>query len=146
MSALSSNDLAGDYDASKTAKPRFSVRNKIGFYLCLLLGIGDLPSLLLTPSGDNQGPPLSVSILDTLCGLVTVIAAVVVLRTMSRQAIRLVAGSRILSALTAIPAFFADGLPAGIRIFAATGVVITIIAVALLLAPAGRHVVRPITD
>jgi hypothetical protein len=146
MSAVRDTSTA-DYtsDASGSPTARLTRRNKIGLILAIVLGLGDLPSVLLAPSGDDVGPPMPVLILATLCGVVTVVSAWFAWRTVSRPAIRLIAGSRILSAITSLPAFFV-GPPVGLLIVAAVGVIITIIAIVLLLAPAGPQPLKTITD
>jgi hypothetical protein len=115
-----------------------TVRNKIGLVLAGLLGIGDVLSILSpTPDGD-EGPPLAVLVLSCVLGVVTLAAMVPAWRTGSRTALRVVAGTRILSALTSIPAFFVD-IPAGLRAVAAVAFAATVVCVVLVLAPANRR-------
>src|SRR4051812_14616840 len=59
-------------------------------------------------------PPLAVIITDSVIGLVSLIAVVWTWRTATRAGARIVAGTRILSVLTALPAFFVSGVPAGV--------------------------------
>jgi hypothetical protein len=132
-------------DAGKTGRPTeepsmttLTLRNKIGLVIAAVLGLGDLLSLLgPTPDG-QEGPPFAVLVLGTLLGLVTLAAIVPAWRTGSRVALRVVAGTRILSALTSIPAFFVD-IPAGLRAAAAVGFALTVVCVVLVLAPAQRR-------
>ena len=74
-----------------------------------------------------------------ILGAVTLVFVVIAWLRRSRGAIRIVAGTRILSAVTALPAFFA-GPPAPFVIAAAVLVTVTAIAVALMLSPARRPV------
>jgi hypothetical protein len=118
-------------------------RNKVGLGLLGLLGLVDCLSVLQpTPDGE-VGPPFGILVLDSLLGLVTIVFVVVALRTRSRGAIRIVAGARIVSVLTAVPAFFA-GVPAGIVIAVALVVVVTFVGVVLALTPARRQ--TPLID
>ena len=50
---------------------------------------------------------------------------------------RIVAGTRVLSAITALPAFFVD-VPALVKLLVAVVVVLTVVSVVLVLAPARR--------
>ena len=113
----------------------FSRKNKVGFVLAILLGLSDLPSFLVpTPEGE-AGPPFGVLILGSLCGLVTLLAVGYGWLRKAPVAIRVGAGARILSMLLALPAFFVEGIPAGLRVLAASFVVFTLVAVALMLSP-----------
>lgn len=76
-------------------------------------------------------------------GLITLAAIGPAWRTGSRTALRVVAGTRIVSAILSLPAFFVD-VPAGIKVGAAVAFALTVVCVVLVLAPAGRRV--PVTD
>ena len=119
--------------AGRTA--RLSVKNKIGLGLAALLGLTDLTSLLgPQPAEGEAGPPMAVLIAGTILGLITVVAVVYVFRTASRTGSRIVAGSRILSMITALPAFFVEGVPAPLVAIVAIGVIVTLLTVWLVLA------------
>ncbi|MCU1688651.1 MAG: hypothetical protein JWN61_338 [Pseudonocardiales bacterium] len=122
-------------------------RVKAGLIVAIILGLGDLASILLAPTdtGQNDGPPLPVMILATVLGAVTLAAIWVAWRTGSRRALRVVAGTRILSALTSLPAFFVD-IPAGLLVITAVGVVLTIVCLVLILAPSGPKPLPIVTD
>lgn len=123
-----------------TAAP-FSITNRVGFVLALLLGLADLPSML-TPTPDGEvGPPYPVLVLGTLCGLITVVAVAVGWARRNRAAIRVAAGARIISLLGALPALFVDGLPAWIRVLVAGYTIVTFVAVVLMLKPARARTV-----
>ncbi|WP_155856083.1 hypothetical protein [Cellulomonas sp. URHD0024] len=112
-------------------------RNKVGLALLGLIGLLDVFSVLgPTPDGE-VGPPFGILVLDSLLGLVTIVFVVVALRTRSRGAIRIVAGARIVSVLTAVPAFFA-GVPAAVVLLVAVDVVVTFVGVVLALTPPRR--------
>lgn len=93
-----------------------------------------------TPDGE-LGPPLSIALLGGLLGIVTLAAVAVAWRTGRRGALRIVAGTRVLSAITALPAFFVD-IPAWLAV--AVAVVLTVVCVVLVLAPARRA--APVPD
>jgi hypothetical protein len=86
-----------------------------------------------TPDGE-EGPPYAVLIVGGLCGLVTLIAAVVAWRSAQRAALRAAAGTRILSAILALPAFFVD-IDAALQVVTAVFVVVTVVCVVLMLTP-----------
>lgn len=121
----------------------FSKLNKAGFVIAFLLGLSDLASPLQpTPDGE-VGPPLIILIIDAVLGLITVVAVVHAWRTGSRGSVRIAAGARIVSMITALPAFFV-GVPAGIMLFVGFFVVVTIACVAMMLLPS--RVPVPVSD
>lgn len=110
--------------------------NRIGLGLALVLGVLDALNLLLTPPTPPgaEGPPLEVLVATTVLGVITIAAGVWAWRTGSRTGVRIVAGSRILSAVTALPAFFVPGVPAVFVLLAAVFVLLTVVSVGMLLA------------
>jgi hypothetical protein len=112
-----------------------SVKNKIGLVLAGVLGLLDISGPFATPSPapGEQGPPMVVLVAGSILGLISVIAVVYTWRTSNRVGARVVAGSRILSAITSLPAFFVGGVPAGLIALAAASVVVTFVAVGLVL-------------
>ena len=106
---------------------------RVGFWLCVVLAVGDLPSFLLSVPEGTEGPPPAILVFATAMGVATLVAAVVALRTGSRVALRVMAATRILSVLTSLPAFFVEGVPVGFVVGAAIGVVLTVVAVVLLM-------------
>ena len=112
-----------------------TTRNKAGLVLAGLLGVGDLLSLLsISPDSDEPGPPGAVLIAGAVFGVITLAAVVYTWRSGNRVGARVVAGSRILSMLGALPAFFVPDVPAGLVVVAAAMVVLTLVAVVLVLA------------
>jgi hypothetical protein len=112
-----------------------STKNKVGLVIAGLLGLADIPAVLMpTPEGD-VGPPFGILILGTICGVITVVAVIIGWTKANRGAIRVAAGARIVSMITALPAFFVD-VPAGIKILVTVAVVLTVISVVLMLSPA----------
>ena len=112
-----------------------STRNKVGLVLAALLGLGDLLSLAsISTDSDEPGPPGAVLIAGAVFGLITLVGVVYTWRTGNRVGSRVVAGSRILSMLGTLPAFFVPDVPAGLVLVAATMVVLTLVSVVLVLA------------
>jgi hypothetical protein len=109
-----------------------------GFYSALnILGV-----LFPTPEG-LDGPPIGILIIDSVLGLVGVVAVIVTWRTGNRAALRAAAGAIIIMTLTALPAFFVD-VPAGIKLLAGVSVLLTIAAVVLMFSPGRRS--TPVPD
>ncbi len=124
-------------DATPTAPAPFSRANKVGLVVAGLLGVVDLASLANTTPPGQVGPPLAILVLDSLLGLVTVVAVVLAWRSRSRGLVRLAAGARILSMLSALPAFFA-GVPAFLVAIVAVFTLVTVATVVLMLLPSRR--------
>ncbi len=110
-----------------------STRAKIGYWLAVLLGVVDVASILVPTPPDGEGPPLAVTLFAAVMGVITLVAAVVAVRSRRRSALRVMAVARILSGLTALPAFFVGGVPPVFVAFGAATVVLTIVAVVLLM-------------
>ena len=118
---------------------RLSVKNRIGLGLALVFGVLDLGSPFgPTGSADEPGPPMAVLVASAVLGLVTIVAAIWAWRTASRAGARIVAGSRILSILGALPAFFVSGVPAVVVAIVAVSVVLTVVTVVLVLSRPAR--------
>jgi hypothetical protein len=116
-----------------TARPR------AGLVLAALLAVLDVVSAFFpTPEGD-VGPPLWIVVLGGLLGIATLGAVVLAWRTGRRSALWTVVGTRVLSAITALPAFFVD-VPAVLKVVVAVFVVLTVVCVVLVLSPARRAV------
>ena len=122
---------------------QFTKLNKAGMIIAFLLGVLDLTSLFQPAPGGEDGPPYAILVIDTLLGVITVIAVVMAWRTARRGPVRIAAGARIISLVTALPAFFVD-VPAGVQAMVGLFAVVTIASVALMLAPSRRPV--PVSD
>jgi hypothetical protein len=111
---------------------RGSGRQRAGLVLAGLLSIGNALSGVGggTPEGE-VGPPAVVIWAGVALGVVGLVAVVIAWRTGSRGALRVAAGSLIITALTAVPAFFVD-IPAWLKAAAALSVLVTIAAVVLM--------------
>ncbi|MET9387517.1 hypothetical protein ABZY09_42545 [Streptomyces sp. NPDC002928] len=110
-------------------------KNKVGLVLAGLLGLIDTTNFLSVPAGDSDtpGPPTGVLVADGFLGLITVVAVLYTWRTANRTGSRVVAGSRILSAITALPALFVSEVPAWVVVLVAVFVIVTVAITALVL-------------
>jgi hypothetical protein len=99
---------------------------RIGLVIAALLALGDLVSFTFGPL------PAGVVVATTALSLITLVALVPAWRDGGRTAVLIVAVSRLASALLAVPAFFADDVPAGARAAAAVFIVLTAGSAALL--------------
>lgn len=132
--------MSSDTTGSTGTATALSLPNKIALGLAVVLGLLDLiGGLLVASTGvgpgtpDEVGPPLAVLLAGSVLGLITVVAVAYTWRSRSRVGARIVAGSRILSALTALPAFFVADVPPALVTIAATTTVLTIVTVGLVL-------------
>src|SRR3954447_23665615 len=100
---------------------------RTGLILAAVLGVADIAAAI---AGGGDTPPLPIAIAAVALGLITLVAA-----GYGRQGRRAVVGTvivtRVLSALGAVPAFFADDVPAAFVASAAVLVALTAAAVAL---------------
>ncbi|MFF4779136.1 hypothetical protein ACFY05_40600 [Microtetraspora fusca] len=104
-----------------------------GLILSGLLGLVDVVTM---PFGDGENPPFAVAVVGAALGVLTLVGVVLAWRG-GRVGAVLVIVTRLLAGLSAVPAFFADGVPGPARAVAALGVVLTLAGVALV-APALR--------
>jgi hypothetical protein len=123
---------------------KLSRLNKTGLIIALVLGVLDLTSPFGSSDQSAQnGPPMAILLIDAVLGLITVVAAIIAWRTGRAGVIRIVAGARVISMITALPAFFVD-VPAGVQALVGAFVVVTIVCVTLMLAPSRQPV--PVVD
>ncbi len=120
-----------------------SKRQKVGLLLAgIYSALNILGVLFPTPEGQD-GPPIGILIIDSVLGLVGLVAVIVTWRTGNRAALRAAAGAIIIMTLTALPAFFVD-VPAGIKLLVGVSVLLTIAAVVLMFSPGRRS--TPVLD
>ncbi|MGA8209129.1 MAG: hypothetical protein WB798_03130 [Nocardioidaceae bacterium] len=123
--------------ATGRAAERLTRLNKSGLVLALLLGLADIGAVF-NPTPDGEvGPPMAILVLDSVLGLVTVAGVGYALARRSRGAVRIVAAARVVSAVTALPAFFV-GVPAWLEAMVGVFVLLTVASVVMMLAPARR--------
>jgi hypothetical protein len=106
-------------------------RSKIfvtGLVLAALFGLGDLATPLTT---DGEHPPMVIALAGAVLGLLTLIGVVYAWRG-RRGGVTTIIVTRLLSAVTAVPAFFVDDVPTGARVAAGAGVVLAIVCVAMV--------------
>jgi hypothetical protein len=109
-----------------------STRQKVGLVLAGLYSAGNIPSVVLpNGSGSDEGPPISVLALDTVLGVIGLVAVVIAWRSGSRVALRVAAGAVIVITLTALPAFFVD-VPAAVKLLVGVSALVTILMVVLM--------------
>jgi hypothetical protein len=118
-----------------TTATRITTRNRVGVVLAALLGLSEIVSTLLipAPAPGEQGPPEVVLIFGAAMGVLTIAACVYAWVRNSRGGLRVAAASRLLSAITGLPAFFVEGVPAPLVVASAVSLVLTLVAVALLM-------------
>jgi hypothetical protein len=99
-----------------------------GLVLAGLLAVADLATLLLT---DGEHPPFAIALLGAALGLATLVALVPAWRG-GRAAGWVVVATRLVSGVTALPAFVVPGVPAPVVLTAGAGVAVTVLAAALI--------------
>jgi hypothetical protein len=99
-----------------------------GLVIAGLLGLAEIVTL---PAGNGETPPVEVAVIGAVLGLITVAAVVLAWRG-SRAAVVAIIVTRLLSAVTALPAFFVDDVPGAAVAAAVIGVVLALAAVAML--------------
>jgi len=104
----------------------------------LALAVPSLVDVFTVPLTDGEHPPYPIAVLATLLGLVCLGLVVRALREPSRS-LRLLVALRVLSAVTALPAFVVDGVPSAAQ--AVAGVVVVLTAVGVLLVARGNSAV-----
>ncbi|HEY6422660.1 MAG TPA: hypothetical protein VIY28_05290 [Pseudonocardiaceae bacterium] len=131
--------MSSDLTRSTSTAPGLSLKNKIGLGLAGLLGLGDTLSVFIVPwPGPGEAdPPFAAFVADSVLGLITLVAVVYAWRSRSRVGGRIVAGSRILWTIIALPAFFIEGNPSTFIVLVAVLVVVTVVTVGLVLSRPG---------
>jgi hypothetical protein len=109
---------------------------RTGLVVLAALSVLDLFGPLLT---DGSHPPMAVAFAGAVVGLVCLVLVVPAWRR-SRPALWALVGLRLLSAFTAVPAFFVAGVPAPAVGAAAGLIVLTLVGVVLVGTAARRPV------
>ena len=116
-----------------------STRTRVGLVLAAVLALADVVSVFFPTPDGAVGPPFEILLLAGALGVATLVAVALAWRTGRRAALWVVAGTRVLSALTALPAFFVE-VPVWLKLLVALVLVLTAVSVVLVLAPARRSV------
>ncbi len=127
----------------RQSRPILTTRNRIGLVIAGLIGLVNVPSVLM-PSPDGEvGPPLVVLLADTVCGVIALVAVVIAWRSGSSTAMRVAATCLVITLVTALPALFVD-VPAVIKILVAGLTVLTLAALVLMFS--GDRRPAPVVD
>jgi hypothetical protein len=100
-----------------------------GLVICALLGLADV--LLALDVGSDDAPPVAVLIIGAVLGLITLFGVRLAWRDTDRGVTAIVV-SRVLSALSGVPAFFVDDAPDWAPAAVALSIVLTLVGVGLL--------------
>jgi hypothetical protein len=107
-----------------------------GIGLLGVLSVLDLAAPLYT---DGEHPPMFIALIGSALGLISIVLAVFAWRGRAAAAVGL-SVVRVLSALTAVPAFWETGVPGPVMAVAGTFIVLTVVGVVLTLAGLRRPV------
>ena len=107
-----------------------TTKQKVGIGLAAFYGLTNITSVLVPTPGDESGPPLGILVIDSVLGIVALVAAVLAWRG-SAVALRIAAGAIVVITLTGLPAFFVD-VPMGVKALVGVSVVLTLVAVVLM--------------
>jgi hypothetical protein len=111
--------------------------NRVGLVLAGLLGVMDVGSLAFPTADGEVGPPYWILAFAAVLGAISVVGVAWALLRQHQGAVRIVAAARIVSLITALPAFFV-GPPAGLLLLVGAYAVITVAVVAMMLTPPRR--------
>jgi hypothetical protein len=107
-----------------------STAYRAGLVVLGVLSVVDLAAPLLT---DGETPPLFIALIGSGLGLLSLILIVLAWRGRVAAALGVVV-LRLLSALTAVPAFVFDGVPTVPKVLAGIAITLTVIGSVLVLA------------
>jgi hypothetical protein len=95
---------------------------RVGLIVLGVLSLADLASPLIT---DGQHPPMFIALIGSALGLISIVLSILAWRGRPAAAIALIA-IRLLSALTAVPAFTTPGVPTVPMILAGVFIALTL--------------------
>jgi hypothetical protein len=98
----------------------------------LILGVLSLVDVFTPLITDGEHPPMFIALIGSALGLISIALVAVAWRGRRLAAIGLVV-LRLLSALTAVPAFVVDGVPAIAMLMAGLGIGVTVVGCVLIL-------------
>ncbi|MFB6956738.1 hypothetical protein ACFCYB_06780 [Streptomyces sp. NPDC056309] len=99
-----------------------------GLVLAGLLSLIDVVSM---PFGDGEHPPFAVAVAGAVIGLITLVGVVLAWRGSRAGAVAVIV-TRLLSALSAVPVFFADDVPGALVGLVVLAILLTLACVALI--------------
>jgi hypothetical protein len=102
---------------------------RLGLIILGVLSVADLASPLIT---DGQHPPMFIAVIGSAFGVISIVLTILAWRGRSAAAIALVA-VRLLSALTAVPAFTTPGVPTDPIVLAGVFIALTLTGVVAVL-------------
>jgi len=120
-----------------------STRQKVGLVLAGVMSVINIPSVFFPAPDGDEGPPLAVLAVNSVLGIIGLVAVVIAWRSGNKAAVRVAAGTLILNAITSLPAFFVD-VPAGLKAVVGVSVLVTVATVVLMFSPARRP--APVLD
>ena len=115
---------------------RPSTSATVGLVICVLLGVVDIVSL--GGLGSDDGPPVGIVLLGAVLGVLTLWGARLAWRG-RRKGATIVIVSRLISALSAVPAFFVDDVPDWVPPVVGVGLALTAIGVGLVVVSLRRR-------
>ena len=107
---------------------------RAGLVILGVTSLLDLTGPLLT---DGEHPPMSIALVGAGIGVISIVLTVLAWRGRTPAAIALVV-ARVLSALTAVPAFTVPGVPAGPMILAGVFIAATLVGIVFVLSGVRR--------
>ena len=105
---------------------------RAGLALSALLGLANIPFLVLDIDWGADEPPFALLLLNTAIGMVSVVCAVLAWNTGNRRLIRINAAALIVNALMVLPGIFIES-PTFITLASAVIIVTTIASVVLMM-------------
>lgn len=105
---------------------------RAGLALSAVLGLANIPFLVLDIDWGADEPPFALLLLNTAIGMVSVVCAVLAWNTGNRRLIRINAAALIVNALMVLPGIFVES-PAFITVASAVIIVATITSVVLMM-------------
>lgn len=102
---------------------------RAGLVVLGVLSVGDLAAPLLT---DGETPPMFIALIGAGLGLVSLVLIALAWRGRVAAAVGAVV-LRLLSALTAVPAFLVDGVPTVPKVLAGIAITLTVLGTVLVL-------------
>ncbi len=109
-------------------------RQRIGLALGGVLSVLNIVGGFFSTPDGQEGPPRAILVLGSVLGLVGLVAVVLAWRTGNRVAVRVLAGTLIVSMLTSLPAFFVD-VPAVVKLGVGVSVLVTVAAIVMIFSP-----------